>query len=144
MPNQSVNENVGNVTFMVARSAGSSGAVSATVTLGGTANNPADYSSSSTTLNWGDGDTADKSITLTIVDDSLVETSETVTLTLGMVSGGATVGAPNAATLTIVDNDGVTGVPTPVFIPATSRWTLAMLGMLMLLVAGIAIRSARR
>jgi hypothetical protein len=133
-PNQTVGEAVGTATFVVSRSGGSSGAVSAVLALGGTAANPADYSNTSTTLMWADGDMADKSIVFTIVDDVLIEANETVTLNIGAPSGGATLGGRDAATLTIIDNDAQGGNNMPTMIPATSRWSLALLAMLILFV----------
>jgi hypothetical protein len=56
-------------------------------------------------VTWKDGDAADKTITLPIVDDVLDEPDETATLTLWPLTGGAHGGAITNATLTIVDND---------------------------------------
>lgn len=56
-------------------------------------------------VTWEAGDTSDKTISLPIVDDSLVEADETLTLNLTPLLGGATVGLYPSATLTIVDND---------------------------------------
>jgi uncharacterized delta-60 repeat protein len=54
---------------------------------------------------WSDGDSANKTINLPIVDDVIQEPNETLGLTLTPVSGGATAGAIPNATLTINDND---------------------------------------
>jgi uncharacterized delta-60 repeat protein len=54
---------------------------------------------------WTDGDSANKTINLPIVDDSLPESNETLNLTLTPGSGGANGGAITSATLTITDND---------------------------------------
>ncbi|HJU92491.1 MAG TPA: Ig-like domain repeat protein [Pyrinomonadaceae bacterium] len=54
---------------------------------------------------WEAGDSANKSVRLPIVDDSLDEPNETLSLQIVPVSGGATGGVPSSATLTIVDND---------------------------------------
>ncbi|HEX8492185.1 MAG TPA: Calx-beta domain-containing protein [Pyrinomonadaceae bacterium] len=56
-------------------------------------------------VNWAAGDASDKEILLPIVDDSLHESDETLTLNLTPLSGGATNGAFDTQTLTIVDND---------------------------------------
>jgi uncharacterized delta-60 repeat protein len=54
---------------------------------------------------WNDGDSANKTINLPIVDDSLQESNETLNLALTPLSGGASPGAIPNATLTINDND---------------------------------------
>ncbi|MBK5258553.1 MAG: DUF11 domain-containing protein [Thermoanaerobaculia bacterium] len=133
---QTVAENVGTATFTVSRTGGSSGAVSTTVTLGGTATLGVgfDYTTSALTLNWADGDGADKTITVTVNDDALPEGAETVTLTLGAPTGGAVLGAPSLATLTISANDAATadlGVtktdsPDPVLAGANITYTIAL------------------
>ena len=46
-----------------------------------------------------------KTITIPVVDDTLVEGDETVNLSLSNATGGATLGVTSAATLTITDND---------------------------------------
>lgn len=90
------------------RTGGSAGAVSTTVNLAdGTAVTPGDYSNSPIAVSWADGDTAPKTITIPIVDDSLIEPDETVNLSLSTPTGGATLGTQNTATLTILDNDSV-------------------------------------
>jgi Calx-beta domain len=90
----------------VTRTGGSNGAVSATVNLSdGTAVAPGDYNNTPITVNFADGDTAPKTVLIPIVDDNLVETTETVNLTLANPTGGATLGTQNTATLSIVDND---------------------------------------
>ncbi len=90
----------------VTRTGGSTGAVSATVNLNnGTAIAPGDYNNAPITVNFANGDTADKIVLIPIVDDNLVETTETVNLSLTNPTGGATLGTQNTATLSIVDND---------------------------------------
>jgi len=56
-------------------------------------------------VTWNDGDTANKTVSLPIVDDLIQESNETLGLSLTPVSGGATGGAITNATLTINDND---------------------------------------
>src|SRR5205807_2526932 len=51
------------------------------------------------------GDAVTKSFTVPIVDDSIYEGNETLTLTLVIVQGGATLGANPSDVLTIVDNE---------------------------------------
>ncbi|MCX6922070.1 MAG: hypothetical protein NT154_02445, partial [Verrucomicrobia bacterium] len=101
-----VNENEGAATLSVTRIGGSSGAVSAQyATANGTAVAPGDYATTSGTLSWASGDTAPKTITVPIVNDSTPESSESFTVTLFNPTGGATLGTPAAATVTIADDD---------------------------------------
>ncbi|MEG4849446.1 Calx-beta domain-containing protein, partial [Microcoleus sp. B5-D4] len=106
-PTFSVNEDGTAVAAVtVTRTGGSAGAVSATVNLtNGTATAPADYNNAGIPVNFADGDTAPKTITIPIVDDTLVEGTETVNLTLANPTGGATIGTQGTATVSIVDND---------------------------------------
>lgn len=103
----SVQEGSANTTAIitVVRTGGSSGAVGATVsaTVGGTATTGADFTFTSTTLSWADGDGASKSFTIPILADSLAEGNETLNLALSSPTGNATLGTPTAATLTILD-----------------------------------------
>lgn len=99
------------VTFNVTRTGGSDGAVSVTIDRTGTATAGTDYTISSTTVSFAAGDAASKTLTVTLADDSVIEPVETLTLTLSAPTGGATIGANAAATLTISDNDG--GKPPP-------------------------------
>ena len=106
-PTFSVNENGTAVAAVtVTRTGGSAGAVSATVNLtNGSATAPADYNNAAIPVNFADGDTAPKTITIPIVDDTLVEGTENVNLTLANPTGGATIGTQGTATLSIIDND---------------------------------------
>jgi uncharacterized delta-60 repeat protein len=56
-------------------------------------------------VTWLAGDAADKTITLPIVDDTVDEPDETLTLTLTPLIGGVITGTNATATLTILDND---------------------------------------
>lgn len=102
----SVNEGTASLTIPVRRSGGSSGAASVTVTVTAvTATAGADYTvTSPATLNWADGDAADKSIVVTIVNDVQPESAETFQVALSSANGAA-LGSPATATATIQDND---------------------------------------
>jgi hypothetical protein len=105
-PAYSVDESGGSATITATRTGGSDGAVSVSfATNGGTASSGSDYTAASGTLNWADGDSADKTITIAISDDSSAEEDETVNLALTNPSRGSSVGGQNATVLTIVDND---------------------------------------
>ena len=101
-----VDEAAGTADIMVTRSGGSNGAVSIEVSSSdGSATAGTDYNALNTTLNWADGDTADKTATITILEDSLNEPNETILFSLSNPGGDAELGTDNSATLTIVDND---------------------------------------
>ena len=102
----SVNENGASVTLTVTRTNGSSSAVGVSfATANGSATAGSDYTNTSGTLSWANGDTAGKTITVPILDDSVFEGDETFTVALSSVSGGAALGTNATATVTIVDND---------------------------------------
>jgi hypothetical protein len=63
-----------------------------------------DYATASGRLVFNDGET-EKTFRVFIMDDTLVDPNETIQLTLSNPRGGATLGSPGAATMTIVDND---------------------------------------
>ena len=106
-----VAENVtgGNATITITRTGGSAGAVGVTFTTSnGTATAPGDYTAVTQTVTFANGDTANKTVPIPIVNDTLVEPNETINLALTSPTGGATLGSPNTAVLTITDNDGGT------------------------------------
>jgi len=76
----------------------------------GTATSASDYLATSGTLHFAAGETL-KTFSVPLVDDLYAEGSETIKLSLSNPAGGAFLGSPNIATLTIVDNDVVTPSP---------------------------------
>jgi len=101
--NYSVNENGGTVTITVTRVGGSSGAISANYTSSdGTATVGSDYTQTTGTLNWDDGDNSAKTFTVPIIDDGNSEGPETFTLSLSDPVSGENL---DNATVTIEDND---------------------------------------
>ena len=102
----SVNESAGTITITVTRTGGSDGAVTvAYSTANGSATAGQDYTAVAGTLSWAAGDSAAKTFTILILDDALVEGNETVAIAISNPTGGASLGSPASATLTIVDND---------------------------------------
>jgi hypothetical protein len=102
----SVDEGDANAAIAITRTGGSYGAISVTVkTSSGTATAGTDYSATTAIVNFANGDTMTKSIAIPISNDSIFEGNETVNLTLSSPTGGATLGVPGTAVLTIVDND---------------------------------------
>ena len=101
-------ENAANVTLTVVRVGGSSGPVSvAYASATGTATAGSDYTTTMGTATWADGDAAPKSIVVPLVDDAVFEGAETfvVALNANSVTGGATLGSPSSATVTLTDNE---------------------------------------
>lgn len=108
----SVSEGAASATINVQRVGGDDGAVSVQyATADGSAQAGSDYSAASGTLNWADNDDTSKSFTVPILADSIDEANETVQLTLSNPGGGAGLGSPSAATLTIQDDDAPAGSP---------------------------------
>jgi len=100
----SVSESGPTATITVTRTGGSTGAVSVQyATSNGTATAGSDYTAASGTLNWADGDSASKTFTVTVANDLVPESNETITLTLSNPTGGATLASPAVATLTLLD-----------------------------------------
>ena len=102
----SVAENGGSATVTVTRTGGSAGAVGVTfATSNGTATAPADYTAVTQTVSFAAGDTANKTVSVPITNNSVVEPSETVNVALSNATGGASLGSPSTAVLTITDDD---------------------------------------
>lgn len=100
-----VNEGAGTATITVTRTGGTDGEVSVDyATSDGTATARQDYLARSGTLTFAEGQRS-LSFTVPIENDAVDEAKETVRLALSNVRGGATLGAPTNAILTITDND---------------------------------------
>jgi len=104
--NYTVNEGEGTAIITVTRTRGTAGVVSVDyASTNDTAIAGSDYTSVSDTLSWADGEATAKTFTVNIIDDSTVENEERLYLSLGNATGGAVIGNPDIATLTITDND---------------------------------------
>lgn len=127
----SVSEGAGTATITVTRTGGSDGAIGVTyATSDGTATAGSDYTATTGNLSWAAGDAASKSFAVAITDDGTAEADETVTVTLSAPTGGATLGVPANATLTIVDDDTSTGAGGAIGAPTLgefARWLLVAL-----------------
>ncbi|MDH4162629.1 MAG: hypothetical protein OEW15_08060 [Nitrospirota bacterium] len=109
-----VGENAGTVVLEVARTGGVTGAVGvAYATANGTAISGSDYTAASGSLSWAGGDSANKTITISIINDTTVETSEDFNVTLSSPTGGAVLGTPFTSTVTITDDDGAPAAQVP-------------------------------
>jgi hypothetical protein len=110
--NYSVNEGDGTVTLTVTRSGGLGLVASVNYfTSNNTAQAGSDYSAQSGTVTFPSSTTdpagsAQQTITIPIINDSVLENSETFNVTLTSPSSNATLGNPSTATVTIVDDDG--------------------------------------
>ncbi|MEN8218677.1 MAG: leucine-rich repeat domain-containing protein [Pseudomonadota bacterium] len=99
----SVIETGGQATFIVTRVGANNGAISANyATTDGTATAGSDYTQTTGTLSWADGDLADKTFTITIIDDGDSEGPETFIVTLTDPVSGENL---DSAIITISDDD---------------------------------------
>jgi hypothetical protein len=113
----SISEDGGTLTLTAARTGGSAGAASVQyATANGTATAGSDYTAASGALNWADGESGNKTVTISITNDTAVEPAETLAVTLSNPAG-ATLGTPATVTVTINDDDVAT--------PGTIAWTAA-------------------
>jgi hypothetical protein len=97
----------GTLTFTVSRVGGSSGAVSVNyATASGTASAGADFTAATGTLNWANGDTANKTFNVTLANDGIVEGIETFTAILSAPAGatGVYLGHPATAIGLVLEN----------------------------------------
>jgi hypothetical protein len=100
-----VAEHGGSVTLTVTRTGGTSSQATVDyVVTGGTATAGSDYTLLPGTLTFGLGETT-RALTIPIVDDTLVEGTETILLALTNPGGGLALGPRAAATVWILDDD---------------------------------------
>jgi hypothetical protein len=100
------NENGSSATITVTRTGGASGAVSVQFTAtAGTAAPGQNFTPTTQTVTFADDDTTPKTITVPILDDQVVTSNLTVNLALSNPTGGANLGTPSTAVLTILETD---------------------------------------
>jgi hypothetical protein len=104
-------------TFILTRDA-TTGPLTVPFSLGGTATPDTDYITPETTVSFADGE-ASATVSITLVNDLLLEPDETVTFTI-LPGNDHIPGTPASATITIIDNDG----PQPIGPP----WTAMNIG----------------
>jgi uncharacterized delta-60 repeat protein len=96
------------VTVALRRIGGSNGVVLVNfATIADSASADADYASQSGTLTFPAGDTSEKFITIPLHDDTLGEGNETFFVNLANPIGGAVLGLPGVAQVSIVEDDAV-------------------------------------
>lgn len=102
----SAGEASGSRNVTVRRDGGTDGQVTVDFATGdGSATAGQDYEAASGTLTWADGEGGQKGFSVTLLDDAEIEGTETVNLTLSNPGGGAGLGSPSSATLSIGDDD---------------------------------------
>ena len=137
-------DNSGNVSISVTRTGGSAGAVSvAFATNDGTGKSGTNYTATMQTVAFGDGDDAAKTVSVPVQIDGTVGNAFTVNLALTAATGGATLGTPATAVLTINATTPVPVTPPPAASTvsvtgkggggASNIWEIALLGALLLL-----------
>jgi hypothetical protein len=98
----------------VTRTGGTSGAVSVSYSVtDGTATvagNDYTVANATGTLNWADGDSSAKTIDITVKGDLNIEPDETVNFAISNPQGGASLGTPASAVLTITNDDAETAI----------------------------------
>jgi hypothetical protein len=99
-----VNENVPSALITITRTGGSIGATTLQFTTSNGTAGAADYTTTTTPVNFADGQTS-QTVNIPINNDSIDEPDETVNLTLSSVTGTGQLGAQATAVLTILDND---------------------------------------
>ena len=98
-------ENGASVPLTVTRTGGSTGVISVDyATSDGTATVGGDYTTASGTLSFADGMTS-QSFSVVILDDALFEGDEGFSVTLSNAAGGASLGTPATANVTITEDD---------------------------------------
>jgi len=104
-----VAEGAGALQLTVTRTGGSDGVVTVQLsTANGSATAPGDYAALSTTIVFAAGDAAPRTVSIAVADDAAFEPSETFTVTLSSPTGGAALGTPSSAVVTIQDDDAPT------------------------------------
>jgi Subtilase family/Ca-dependent carbohydrate-binding module xylan-binding/Calx-beta domain/Lysyl oxidase len=111
-----VDESAGQVTVNVVRNVGRQGTASVSYrTLTGSASS-SDFSARTGTLSFAAGEVS-KSVSIPITNDTIQEQLETFQFEIFNPTGGAQLGTPNTASITIVDNDNTSQDFLPDLIP---------------------------
>jgi hypothetical protein len=74
-------------------------------TSNGSAISPSDYTAVTQSVTWNDGDSAQKTVSIPIINDATNEQAETFTVAISAPTGGATLGTPANLTITVNDDD---------------------------------------
>ena len=100
-----VSEAAGTATVFIARTGGTDNALDVGYSAtSGSATDGADFNGTSGLLHWNSGETGSKSFTVQILEDDVLESTETIALSITSIIGGATSGT-TTGTITINDNE---------------------------------------
>ncbi len=125
----------------VDRVGGTAGAVGVDVLpVGGTATFNQDYYLAGGRIIFRDGESQRKWIFVVPFADSIIEPAETVIVQLQNPTGGATIGTPNTATVTILDNTNISGVQT---VPTLRPGILLLMAALLAAAGSVVLSRAR-
>lgn len=120
----STGEGGAQVAVQVKRTGGQYGAVSVSyVAVDGTADG-SDYSLTPGTLDWAHEEAGLKTILVTITEDAVNEGDETFGVNIHAPTGGASLGTPTNATVTIVENDVSPAAPSALVASAVDRYRI--------------------
>jgi hypothetical protein len=108
---ETIPESATSITLQISRTGNTSVASSVDYATTSVTAGIADFSGTAGTLTWAAGDTANKSLTITLLPDTTDEPDETFTVTLSAPSSGTQIDAATT-TVTITDND-LPGQPPP-------------------------------
>jgi hypothetical protein len=105
LANMNVPESATSAKISITRIGGTKGKLTVHYgTKDGTATSGLDYTNTSGTATFAEGETS-KIITISMKDDALGEGNETFTLSIDSPTGGANIGNPNTTTVTVLDNE---------------------------------------
>lgn len=121
-------ESDGTFSLTLQRSGSAQGAVSVDVHLqDGTATAPADFLPLNTTVSWADGDSADKSIVISLVNDTEIEAAETFQAVLTNPSLDVMVASPSIVNITLLDDDSGPAILSPLAsLRAVTGWNASL------------------
>lgn len=105
-PSLTISETAGSATLTVRRVNGSAGAVEVGVFAeGDTARSGIDFTMPSTAVSWAAGDVENKTLVIPIIDNSNRDGDRQFRVLMSETLGGAVVGSPSEALITIVDDE---------------------------------------
>jgi hypothetical protein len=116
-------QSTGSLTITVNRTGGSGGAVTVSyAAANGTAVAETDFTASSGTLNWANGDAASKTFSVVISKAPAFSGSKIFTVALSNPSAGATISSPGSATVTISGSASTSGSTFWVYHDGAFNW----------------------